>query len=379
MKEKGLVLVTGGMGFIGSHLSRRLVGIGYPVRVMDNLDSQVHSGAQREPPCGVEFVQGDVRDPSAWERALEDVRVVFHEAAAVGIGQSMYQISRYVHVNTLGTANLLDHLANKEHDVDKLIVASSNTVYGEGAYECERCGVVYPGLRSEDLLRKGVWEPLCPVCGLGAVSAVPTNEEKPLRPTSIYATTKRDQEEMSLQIGRAYGISTTVLRYFCVYGPGQSLTNPYTGVAAIFHSRVRAGQPPVVYEDGEQTRDFVNVRDVVQANVLAMRKRAMGGDCFNVGTGVPTSVMRVAQAVIEICAADMEPYVPGQYRSGDIRHCYADIAKIERHGYRPSVGFREGMKEFLEWAMTQKSADRFNQASEELASRGLVSRGRKVA
>jgi len=207
---------------------------------------------------------------------------------------------------------------------------------------------------------------------------VPTNEEKPLRPTSIYASTKRDQEEMSLQVGRAYGIPTTVLRYFCVYGPGQSLTNPYTGVAAIFHSRVRARQPPIVYEDGRQTRDFVSVSDVVQANMLAMRKRAMDGTYFNVGTGIPTSVMQVAETVIEVSGSDtgLKPVVAGQYRSGDIRHCYAEIGKIRAQGYRPRLSFREGMEEFLRWAMTQKSADRFGEASGELESRGLVSRGR---
>lgn len=365
------ILVTGGIGFIGSHLSKELLNLGHDVRILDNLEPQVHTGTTKAP-NGAQFIKGDVRNPDIWGSALEDVEIIFHQAAAVGIGQSMYQVRKYVEVNSLGTAILLDYLANGEHGVSKLIVASSNTIYGEGAYRCENCGIIHPSLRSEENLKKNRWEPRCPECGC-ELSAIPTKEDKPLMPTSIYAITKRDEEEMSLQIGRAYGIPTVALRYFNVYGPGQSLSNPYTGVSAIFSSRIKAGKPPVIYEDGKQTRDFINVRDIVQANLLAMTEKSMDGGCFNVGTGMPTSILEMARTIARVHAVEIEPTITGQYRGGDIRHCYADVQKIASHGFKPKVALEEGMRELSEWAKNQRSLDRFEEAASELEHRGLLS------
>jgi len=365
------MLVTGGAGFIGGHLVRELLDRGHPVRVMDNLSPQVH-GEDPEPSEGLNLIRGDVRDQEDWKLALQDIEVVFHQAAAVGVGQSMYDVRRYVEVNSLGTANLLQYLANEDHDVRKLIVASSMSIYGEGAYRCPDCGPVESDLRSEEDLSRGLWEPRCPECG-ASLESRPTGESKPLHPTSIYATTKRDQEEMCLQIGDAYGIGAVALRYFNVYGPGQSLSNPYTGVCAIFLSRVKSGKPPIVYEDGMQTRDFVSVHDIVQANVLALERKAMEGDFFNVGTGRPTSILKVGETISGIYESGLEPVVSGEYRAGDIRHCYADITKISGYGYRPKIDFPEGMRELARWSRGQRSEDRFEEASGELERRGLLS------
>jgi dTDP-L-rhamnose 4-epimerase len=366
------ILVTGGAGFIGGHMARALVDDGYEVRILDNLAPQVH-GDKPEPPEGLDLIRGDVRDVDAWSRALEGVEVVFHQAAAVGVGQSMYDIRRYVEVNSLGTANLLQYLADGDHGVRRLIVASSMSIYGEGSYRCRECGTVDVGLRSNEDLEKGIWEPSCPGCG-GPLQSKPTDEEKPLNPTSIYATTKRDQEEMCLQIGKAYGIGTVALRYFNVYGPGQSLSNPYTGVCAIFSSRVKSGNPPIVFEDGRQTRDFVSVQDIVQANMLALKTGAMDGQYFNVGTGRPISILQVARTISRIHGSELEPVVTGDYRAGDIRHCYADISRIAAHGYKPRVGFQDGMEELARWSRGQEAQDRFDEASGELEKRGLISR-----
>jgi len=366
------ILVTGGLGFIGSHITERLLELGHDVRILDSSDPQVHRGSPRTPE-GARLINGDVRALESWREALQDVEVVFHEAAAVGIGQSMYQVSRFVEVNSMGTARLLEYLANEEHQVRKLVVASSNTVYGEGAYRCGDCGNVYPGLRSEEDLKRGSWELGCPGCGK-PLESVATPEDKPLSPTSIYAITKRDQEEMCLSVGGAYGIPTVALRYFCVYGPGQSLSNPYTGVTAIFYSRVMGGNAPVVYEDGMQTRDFLYVEDAVRANLLALRKSSMNYCSFNVGTGVPVSILDVARAISKGLGREIEPEVTGRYRAGDIRHCYADISRIEKHGYRPSINFTGGISNFIRWADDKAAQDGFDEANLELEKRGLLSR-----
>ena len=369
-----LVLVSGGLGFIGTHLCRELARSGHTVRVLDNLDPQVH-GPNPIVQEGMSLVRGDVRDASAWRNALEDAEVVFHEAAAVGIGQSMYEVRRYVEVNALGTANLLDYLVNEEHEVKRVLLASSMSIYGEGRYKCPACGVV-ESERCESDLRESAWEPKCPVCQR-ELRSLPTDEGKPLRPRSIYAITKRDQEEMCMQIGKAYGISTVALRYFNVYGPGQSLSNPYTGVCAIFSSRVKAGKPPLIYEDGKQTRDFVNVKDVVAANILAMKRRSMVQGCFNVGTGTPTSILDVAETILGIYNSDLKPMITGQYRAGDIRHCYADISSIRSQGFKPRFSLEAGMRELSEWARSQEAKDRFESAAQELAKRGLIT-GRRT-
>jgi dTDP-L-rhamnose 4-epimerase len=281
------ILVTGGAGFIGSHLVDALLAAGHGVRVLDALDPQVHGGLRErgEWPSYLakecEKVVGDVRDRDALRRALDGIEVLYHQASAVGVGQSMYEIERYVDANTRGTAVLLDVLANEPHTVRKLIVASSMSIYGEGAYRCPTHGAVYPQLRPESQLDARSWEMQCPLCG-EAVAPLPTTEEKPLYPTSIYAITKRDQEEMCLVVGRAYGIPTVALRYFNVYGPRQALSNPYTGVAAIFSGRLLNDQPPLIYEDGQQSRDFTHVSDIVQANMLALERDEIAYGAYNV-------------------------------------------------------------------------------------------------
>ncbi|RLI76658.1 nucleoside-diphosphate sugar epimerase [Archaeoglobales archaeon] len=365
------VLVTGGAGFIGSHIVDALADK-HEVVVLDNLEPQVHTRKPDYLNNKVTYIFGDIRDRGTLKKALDGVEVVLHQAAAVGVGQSMYQIEKYVDVNTIGTAKLLDVLVNEENDVKKVVVASSMSIYGEGAYECDDCGVVYSALRSEKQLKRREWEMKCPNCGK-IVKPIPTDEEKPLKPTSIYAITKRDQEEMCLVVGRAYGIPTVALRYFNVYGPRQSLNNPYTGVCAIFSSRIKNGKPPLIFEDDLQTRDFINVRDIVQANLLAMDKRNANYEVFNVGTGSPISIREVAETLIRLYNSKLNPEITNKYRAGDIRHCFADISKIKRKlGFRPEISFDEGMKELVTWAARAEAMDLFDKAHEELVSRGLV-------
>ncbi len=370
-----MILVTGGAGFIGSHLVDALVERGARVRVLDSLEPQVH-GAAREIPVyfnpTAELVKGDVRDRELLRSCLEGVEVVFHLAAAVGVGQSMYEIERYVSANTLGTAVLLDLLANGRGSVRKLVVASSMSIYGEGAYSCPNCGSVEPDERSEEQLREGSWDPLCPRCGT-ILAPARTGEEKGLRPSSIYAISKKDQEEMSLCVGRAYGLPTVALRFFNVYGPRQALSNPYTGAAAIFSSRAMNGKPPLIYEDGLQTRDFVHVSDVVQALLLVMDQGEADYRAFNVGSGMPLAIGDVARIICErVGPPGLEPLAAGSFRKGDIRHCYADIGRLSDLGYSPKVSFEEGVRDLTEWVRRQTADDRMDTATSELKRRGLV-------
>ncbi len=372
------VLVTGGAGFIGSHLVDALVAKGHRVRVYDNLEPQVHGGLPEEgrwPEYAnpdAEYILGDMRDRERLCRAVQGVDVIFHQAAVVGVGQSMYEIARYVDVNTRGTAVLLDILANERHGVRKLIVASSMSIYGEGKYQCVAHGEVYPRLRSDEQLAARDWEMHCPLCG-EPVQPLPTNEEKPLYPTSIYAITKKDQEEMCLTIGRAYGVPTVALRYFNTYGPRQALSNPYTGAAAIFSARLLNGNPPMVFEDGLQSRDFTHVSDVVQANLLALEREEMDDGAFNVGTGRALTILDMAQALTEHLNGAVRPEIVHQFRAGDIRHCFADIGRIAAVGYRPRVRFEDGMAGLVEWVRQQQDAqDRVEMATRELAQRRLI-------
>jgi dTDP-L-rhamnose 4-epimerase len=375
------VLVTGGAGFVGSFLCEELHKSGYDIRIFDNFEPQVHSGAQGNlcsllpngiPLNGIELVFGDVRSPIQLGAALKDVDAVIHLAAQVGVGQSMYEVHRYVDHNTIGTAVLLELLASREHKVRKLVVASSMSIYGEGGAQCERCGTVTPALRSATQMSAGDWEVRCPICSR-TTTPIPTAESKPVLPTSIYAITKRDQEEMCLVVGRAYGIPSAALRFFNIYGPRQSLGNPYTGVAAIFSSRILNNHPPVVFEDGNQTRDFVHVKDVVQAISLALTRDEANGQVFNVGTGRPTSIKEVAILLSRKLRRDVAPQIEYKFREGDVRHCYADISKIKASlGYVPSVELETGIDDLIDWAKSQKADDRFELAAAELAKRGLA-------
>jgi dTDP-L-rhamnose 4-epimerase len=376
MSGNGRVLVTGGAGFIGSYLVDALVVNGYRVRVFDSLEPQVHGTGEKAPDylnAAADLVVGDVRDRAALKQALDGIDVVFHFAAAVGVGQSMYEIQRYVDANSLGGATLLDMLANESHSVSKLVVASSMSVYGEGKYECAGCGVAYPQLRSEEQLKQRQWEMLCPGCG-GEMRPLPTDEDKPLYPTSIYAVTKRDHEEMFLCFGHAYNVPTVALRFFNVYGPRQALSNPYTGVAAIFSSRLLNGQPPVIYEDGLQSRDFIHVEDIVRASLLAMERDEADYQVLNVGTGRSLSILDVAEVLIDhLSDGQIEPEIVGQYRRGDIRHCYADVSKIRNAlGFVPQVAFEDGVTDLISWVKEQQAEDGFHLVDRELKDKDLI-------
>ncbi len=369
------VLLTGGAGFIGSHLADALLAEGYRVRILDALVPQVH-GPQRKRPAylatGAELLVGDVQDTAMVRQALEKVDAVIHFAAAVGVGQSMYEIASYVSANTQATAQLLQILSQGGHGVRKLVVASSMSIYGEGAYRCTSCGPCTLPPRSHSQLELKQWEMVCPACGKIA-EPVATPEEKPLAPTSIYAITKRDQEELCLCVGQAYGIPTVALRFFNVYGERQALSNPYTGVAAIFSSRLLNDQPPLIYEDGRQSRDFVHVSDVVQATLLAMRRSEGNGQVFNVGTGHATTVAEVASVLADSLEKRVEPQILHTFRVGDIRHCVADITKIRKIlGYQPKVAFAEGMNQLSAWIRNQQPYDGVMEANVHLQERGLI-------
>jgi dTDP-L-rhamnose 4-epimerase len=375
MAEK--VLVTGGAGFVGSFVVDALVERGYDVRIYDALVPQVH-GPERGLPAylnpSAEFIQGDMRNRDQLARALQGVDIVLHLAAVVGVGQSMYRIRYYTEMNTLGGAALLELLANTKHQVRKVLVASSMSIYGEGKYECNEHGVVFPRLRPQAQLRVHDWEIKCPKCGK-ALCSVPTDEGKPLFPTSIYAITKRDHEEMFLCTGMAYDIPTVALRFFNAYGPRQALSNPYTGVMAIFAGRLLNRQPPVIYEDGCQTRDFIHISDIVQGLLLAMDRPEADNQVINLGTGQPTSVLRVAQMLSEhLTAGEVRPQIQHQYRTGDIRHCYADATKARRLlAFEPQVPLQEGLADLLAWVREQTAMDRFDQVEQELKAKALVS------
>ncbi len=370
------VLVTGGAGFIGSHLVDALIKQGKRVRILDSLAPQVHGAGQRRPDYlhpDAEMIVADVREREALRDAVQGMDAVVHLAAAVGVGQSMYEIERYTAVNTLGAAMLLDLLANEPNQVRRLLVASSMSIYGEGAYECPTHGPVFPRLRPIAQLEAREWEVKCPACGTD-LQPLPTSEEKPLYPTSIYAITKRDHEEMFLSIGAAYSIPTVALRFFNVYGPRQSLSNPYTGVMAIFSSRLLNGQSPVIYEDGQQTRDFIHVADIVRGCLLALERDEVQGEVFNLGTGRPTSVRRVADLLIQrLGQHNLQPRIENRFRAGDIRHCFADIAKARTQlGFAPEVTLEEGLDQLLAWLAHQEADDQFALAARELESKALI-------
>ena len=371
--EKLKILVTGGAGFIGSHLVDALIERGHQVRILDALIPQVHQDGRPEHlHRAAEFVVGDICDAAVVERALEGIDAVFHQAAEVGVGQSMYEIDRYVRANDLGTAVLLENLLKRQSNIRKLIVASSMSIYGEGAYSCENCGVVYPHLREEEQLLERRWEMECPNCKR-LVAPAATREDKPLFPTSVYAITKQDQEQFCLVLGRAYGIPTVALRYFNVYGPRQALSNPYTGVCAIFSARLLNDQRPLIFEDGEQARDFVHVSDIVQANLLALETDQADYLPVNIGTGIATSIHQIAGLLSEGLGKHIEPEIVGKYRKGDIRHCFADISRARTLlGYEPRVMLKDGIPELLSWVRDQTPSDRVVKATAELESRQLV-------
>ncbi len=375
--SKGMMfLITGGAGFVGSHLAATLLREGHRVRVLDNLHAQVHGPGQRRPsylPDSAELVVGDVRDPDRVRHALRGVDAVYHFAARVGVGQSMYQISEYVDTNVRGTAVLLQEML--ERPPRRLVVASSMSIYGEGLYRTQAGlqAVLYeaPQRRLRDL-KEARWEPVGPN-GV-ALKPLPTPETKTPSLSSVYALSKYDQEQMALIVGQAYGIPTIALRFFNVYGPHQALSNPYTGVLAIFASRLLNGKPPLIFEDGLQRRDFVHVSDVVAACRLALDADDAVGHAINVGSGRSYSVLDIARSLGEVLGQQpLLPRVTGKYRVGDIRHCFADITRARRLlQYSPMVTLEAGLEELASWLKGQIAVDQVERAASELAQRGLT-------
>lgn len=371
------VLITGGAGFIGSHLSKKLLEKGYLVKVFDNLSPQIHGDDASTSPLflsikgEVEFFQGDVRVREDWEKALVNQDAVIHLAAETGTGQSMYQAERYVDVNIRGTAILLDLLARKNHQIKKVLVASSRAIYGEGRYYCETHKEVYPLARYEADLCKGDFEPKCPICNL-ALTLQATNEGSNIQPNSIYGFTKQSQEEMTLLACKNLGIPAIAFRYQNVYGPGQSLSNPYTGILSIFSTRILNGNTVYLFEDGKESRDFVYIDDVVDATILGLENQQLKNEVLNVGSGINTSVLEVAQKLKKAYSSSVDIKINGNFRLGDIRHNYADLYKISSIGFRPKVFFEEGVVKFTSWVKQQKvQQDTYEMSIQELKEKGL--------
>ena len=370
------VLLTGGAGFVGSFLGERLLTAGHEVRLLDNLDPQVHSGGP--PPYlapQAELLVGDIRARGQCVKALEGIDVVMHAAAAVGVAQSLYRVEHYVDVNVRGTATLLECLAERKRPIRKLVVLTSMTGYGEGVYRRRSDGrLLRVGIRSEEEIRRWGWDPVCPE-SLEPLEPAPTPEDAALLAQNVYALTKRYQEELALGLGRVYGFPVVCLRLFNVYGPRQSLSNPYTGVLTIFLSRLLAGQAPVVYEDGLQTRDFVSVHDVVDAIVAVMGSSAADGQVINIGSGVPRPIVEVARTLARVTGVpEIEPTITYQFRRGDVRHCTADVSRARKLlGFEPRVPWEQGLAELVRWCQEASTVDRFDQAEQELWARGLLS------
>jgi dTDP-L-rhamnose 4-epimerase len=366
------ILITGGAGFIGSHLADELLRRGHHVRVLDILSEQVHGGGARRPQYldpEVELICGDVRSADAVQRALAGVDAVYHFAAAVGVGQSMYEVAAYVDVNNVGTAVLLEGLVAQP--VQKLIVASSMSIYGEGLYRSGDGRIVDGMERDREQLKRGDWE-VRDEEGL-VLTPQPTLEHKVPALSSVYALSKFDQERLCLMLGGAYGVPTVALRFFNVFGPRQALSNPYTGVLAIFACRLLNGRAPMIFEDGLQQRDFVSVRDVVQACRLALEVDAAAGHAINVGSGHSYTVLDVAMRLGAALGKRIEPELCGKYRVGDIRHCFADISLARRLlGYEPCALLEDDIDDFAEWLEGEAAVDGVAEATAQLAARGLT-------
>lgn len=373
------VLITGGAGFIGSHIAIQLHNKGYEVTVLDNLLEQIHGAdPDKTSPlyCSIKdkvhFIKGDVCDKALLELALEGVDCVIHLAAETGTGQSMYEIKRYIDVNIGGTALLLDILTNKKHHVKRVVVAESRAIYGEGKYHCEKCGDVYPTERKDEDMSKGDFECHCPKCG-GKVSLVATTEDSAIHPSSVYGVGKQVQGQLVHMICKSIGIESVSFRYQNVYGPGQSLTNPYTGILSIFSTRIKNYKEINIFEDGKESRDFVYIDDVVDATIAGMEVPEANGHVFNIGTGVSTDVLTVAQTLCKHYGIEVPLQVTGNYRLGDIRHNYADITLARQIlRFNPKWTFDTGIKKFTEWVNRQDlQTDNYEASLEEMKQKGL--------
>jgi dTDP-L-rhamnose 4-epimerase len=365
-------LVTGGAGLIGSHMTDLLVREGWTVRVLDNLEANTH---KRGKPAWInekaEFVEGDIRDRETITAVLDKIDIVFHQAA---YGGYMPEIAKYVHVNSLGTAQMLEVIREKNLPIKKIIVASSQAVYSEGAGECPEHGLVFPAVRPVEQLRRGDWQVHCPICG-AATKSVPTPENAPVGGETVYGLTKVDQEKLVLLWGKQMGVPTVALRYSCTYGPRQSIFNPYTGVIAIFCTRLLNNLPPVLYEDGEQTRDFSFVEDIARANLLAAETDKLDGLPANVGSGRGVSIREIAEHISTALKIDIPAEAKGEFRPGEMRHLTSDTTRIRAAGYEPHVDLAEGISRYLDWIRSQSDVrDYFSEASTILRDKGIVHR-----
>lgn len=372
------VLITGGAGFIGSNLALKLIEKGYQVTVLDNLSPQIHGDNPTETSPlylsikdKVKFIHGTVTSKTDWEEALKDQDAIVHYAAETGTGQSMYEVEKYVNVNINGTALMLNLLVNGSYNVKKVVVASSRSIYGEGKYISKELGAVYPTQRESIHMDQGDFEVKYP--NSSALTLVGTDEESKIHPSSVYGITKQNQEQMVLTVCPTVGIAGVAFRYQNVYGPGQSLKNPYTGILSIFSTQIKNGNNINIFEDGLESRDFVYIDDVVDATILGLEKEEANNQVFNVGTGVATNVLTVANELVKNYGVDVSINVSGNYRLGDIRHNYADLTKINKLlGFNPKVSFEEGLKKFAEWVNTQEvQEDKYQKSIEEMKAKGL--------
>lgn len=374
---KNNVLITGGAGFIGSNLALKLLNIGYNVTVLDNLSEQIHgnpetSSLYQSIKGKVNFICGDVRNKDDWFKALKNQNVIVHLAAETGTGQSMYEVQKYVDVNSNGTALFLDYLVNEKHDVQKVIIASSRAIYGEGKYNCKLHQAVYPTERIEKDLLQSDFEPKCPICN-ETVTLLPTDEYSKIHPSSVYGITKQNQEQMVLNVCKSINVPAVAFRHQNVYGPGQSLKNPYTGILSIFSTQIRNGNNLNIFEDGLESRDFVFIDDVVDATILGIQKEEANFEIFNVGSGVATSVLQVAKKLKELYQSDINITISGNFRLGDIRHNLADLSKIKiKLGFVSKCDFETGVEKFVDWVKSQEVVeDKYSKSIDEMKAKGL--------
>ncbi len=363
-------LITGGAGFIGSHIVDKLIEKGHDVIILDNListNNKIPDYLNKK----AEFIKDDIMNKELLKKIISGIDIIFHNAASVGIAQSNYEIDRFVENNCIGTAIILQSIIESKAK-PKLIISASNTTYGEGLYICKNCGKFHPEIRTLEEIKKYGFEPICKKCKEPG-KPIPTPENTELHCNSVYALTKKFQEESALFLGKLYGFPIVILKYFNVFGPRQSLSNPYTGVSAIFISRIKNNNIPIIYEDGLQTRDFIFIDDIVEANIIAMKDPNANFEIFNVGSGSPITIKQLTEEIYYIYGKEPKIEINYEFRKGDIRHCIADISKIKNKlRWEPKVSFRDGIKKLIEWSKTQGSDDKFEKANQELKERGLL-------
>jgi dTDP-L-rhamnose 4-epimerase len=377
---KKKVLITGGAGFIGSNLTVKLSQLGYEVTVFDSLSPQIHGSDPNASPLyqniidNCHFIKGDVVNKADWEKAIGENEIVIHLAAETGTGQSMYEIGKYVQTNSIGTANLMEILLERTHNVQKVIVASSRAIYGEGKYSCVDCGIIYPKAREINDMIKRDFECKCPICN-NSVRLLATDEESKIHPSSVYGITKHNQEELIMQVSNSIGLPCVAFRFQNVYGPGQSLSNPYTGILSIFSKLILEENEINIFEDGEESRDFIYIDDVVDLIILGMEKEEANFHCFNGGTGINTSVKKVTDLLIKNFSKSPQIRVSGAFRSGDIRHNFSDITKTKKIlGFKANITLESGISKFSQWVVSQnntKSSFNYLKSIEELKAKGF--------